>query len=324
MKEQGLKAILEVSKTTGLPVKKIVDMLFLLRAGAVENSALVQRLGVSKNVLNQVKRELTDLFEPVSEQTALSEKGRRFVGSLFSKGFRVEEALWSFLEDERFFQIKRLLQKHQDLRPESLRKYDQFSATVETTARRAALMDFFEDVAVKRLLFLGDDDFTSVAVSVFGTVETVVVLDIDERILVGIRTISEKERFSIKTERYDVRNKFPPNYSKRFDVVFTDPPYTPDGVKLFLSRAIQALDPANQAGRIYLCYGNSDRARERFLSIQELFIESGLMVRWIFDKFNRYDGAESIGSASSLFICDVTPKTTPLIKGDYHGEIYTG
>jgi len=316
--------ILRVSRETGLPVKKILDMLFLLRGGVKENNLIVRQVGVSKNVLNQVKAELSEWFAPASKVTGLSKKGEEMTEQLFPIEFQVEEKLWSYLEDERFFQITRLLEKFRELRPKPFREYDQFSATTETTARRAMLMSFFADIKGKRLLFLGDDDFTSVAVSMFGIAGEIMVLDIDERILGGIRTIADEERFPIRTERCDARNKFPQKYCGRFDVVFTDPPYTPDGVRLFLSRAIQALDQANQAGRIYCCYGNSDRARERFLSIQELFVKSGLMVRWIFDKFNRYDGADSIGSASSVFICDVTAKTKPLIEGDYHGEIYTG
>lgn len=47
------------------------------------------------------------------------------------------------------------------------------------------------------------------------------------------------------------------------------------------------------------------------------------MVRWVFDKFNRYEGAESIGSASSLFVLEVTPRAKPLIRGNYDRPIYT-
>ncbi|OGY18264.1 MAG: hypothetical protein A3F04_00120 [Candidatus Chisholmbacteria bacterium RIFCSPHIGHO2_12_FULL_49_9] len=316
--------LLRISKETGLPVKKILDMLFFLRGGEVENNKLVQKLGVSKNVLNQVKQKLSDLFEPPSTVTALSGKGRELTDLLFPEGYRPEEELWVNLRDVRFIQIQKLLQKYKGLRPEPFRKYDQFTATVETTARRAALIDFFADVQGKNLLFLGDDDFTSVAVSAYGTAKTVSVLDIDERILRGIRTISDKDKFQIRCERYDARGELPKKFTGAFDVVFTDPPYTQTGISLFVSRAIEALDPANLAGRIYCCYGNSDRAKERFLPIYEVFGHSGLMIRWIFDKLNRYDGAESIGSTSSLFVCDVTPKTKPVIKGDYDGAIYTG
>lgn len=172
-------------------------------------------------------------------------------------------------------------------------------------------------------MFLGDDDFTSVAVAGLNLAHQVTVLDIDQRILETIGQISTEKELEIKTMAGDVRKPLPPEVIKGFDVVFTDPPYTPEGVSLFLSRGIEALDPENLAARIYFCYGNSDRAKERFLPIYESIFKNGLMVRYVFDKFNRYVGAESIGSASSLFVTEVTSKTKAGISGKYDKPIYT-
>lgn len=242
---------------------------------------------------------------------------------IFSEEYKFEETLWNTLESEGYNRVLELLRRHKDKRPAPERKYDQFTATIETTAKRASLLDQNEDLAGKRLLFLGDDDFTSIAVSSFGKASKVAVLDIDNRILDNIGQVAKEEGLKVDSESYDARKALPEEYKQKFDIVFTDPPYTPEGIKLFVSRAIQALDPQNQSARIYLCYGNSDRAKERFLPIYDLLTSSGLMIRWVFDKFNRYEGAESIGSASSLFILDVTSKTKALITGDYDRPIYT-
>ena len=313
--------LLEISKRLGFPVKKVGDILWILKSGGIENNELVRKIGVSKNVINQVKEGLEDLLEPVSGKTALNDRGRDVVGELFSNSYRPEESMWAFLEsDSQFDKVIEILKGHENLRAEPKREYDQFTATVETTAKRAVLLDFFADIKDKRILFLGDDDFTSVAVSHIGKPARACVLDIDPRILDGIKTTSAE----IETIKYDTRKVLPDKLRGKFDVVFTDPPYTTEGVSLFLSRAIEALDTkGNQAARIYFCYGNSDRAKERFLPICELVIRSGLMMRWVFDKFNRYTGAESIGSASSLFICDITSKTRPIIHGEFKAKIYT-
>jgi predicted methyltransferase len=179
------------------------------------------------------------------------------------------------------------------------------------------------DIEGKKILFLGDDDFTSVAVSKNGNAKELVVLDIDKRILTEIDNISAQYNLGIKTIEYDARKKLPSDFWNKYDIIFTDPPYTPEGISLFISRAINALNSTNQSSRIYLCYGNSDRAKERYLQIYSELISSGLMIRWIFDKFNKYNGAESIGSTSSLFICEITPKTRALVNGDYGKPIYT-
>lgn len=319
-----LERVNQIAKETGVPTKKIKDLLFILQTGKpVENNELLQGVGVSKNALNQAKELLSSLLKPPSKNTQLTESAVKEIGVIFDPDYKSEEFLWSLLENGYYRKSVELLEKYTDQRPSPERKYDQFTATIETTARRTSLLNFFEDVRGKRLLFLGDDDFTSVTVANLHTASGVTVLDIDNRILDKIDSISKSEKLDINLGNYDARKPLPPSYSGKFDVAFTDPPYTTDGVKLFISRAIQALDLSNQTARIYVCYGNSDRAKERFLPIYEVLNASGLMVRWVFDKFNRYQGAESIGSASSLFILEVTSKTKPLILGKYDKPIYT-
>lgn len=314
----------QISKETGVPTKKVLDLLFVLQHGeAIENNELLRRLGVSKNALNQVKEMFADLLEAPSKNTKLKSETLSQVTSLFSAEYEPEETLWGSLETKKYHRVLEILGRHKDKRPTPERRYDQFTATMETTARRASLLDQNEDIAGKRLLLLGDDDFTSVALSSFRTASNVTVLDIDDRILDNIGQVAKEESLEIDLENYDARKALPDRYKQKFDVVFTDPPYTPEGVKLFVSRTIQALDPQNQSARIYLCYGNSDRAKERFLPIYELLISSGLMIRWTFDKFNRYVGAESIGSASSLFVLDTTSKTQALVTTNYDKPIYT-
>ncbi|OGM18875.1 hypothetical protein A2686_05055 [Candidatus Woesebacteria bacterium RIFCSPHIGHO2_01_FULL_38_10] len=316
--------IIQISKEIGVSSKKVLDFLFMLRDGEpIGNNELLRRIGVSKNALNQAKEFLSSFLKPPSKDTQLKEGLSQDVNSLFDPGYRQEEDFWSVLENEHYRKSVELFNKYASQRPTPERKYDQFTATIETTARRASLLNFFEDVRGKEMLFLGDGDFTSVAVANLYTALEVAVLDIDGRILDEIGSISKIEKLGISSDNYDARKPLPAPYFGKFDVVFSDPPYTTDGIKLFVSRAIQALDPSNQTARIYVCYGNSDRAKEKFLPVNEIFSNSGLMVRWLFDKFNRYQGAESIGSASSLFILEVTSKTKPLITGKYDKPIYT-
>jgi 16S rRNA G966 N2-methylase RsmD len=316
--------IIKISREVGISVKKILDMLYLLRSGnPVENDHLLQKIGVSKNVLNQTKKLLFQILEDPSKETQLRKDYLPAMQDFFHKNYSPEESLWGFLQDEDFKKTSKLIEECHDYRPSPDRKYDQFTATVETTAIRASLLNFYEDIREKRLLFLGDDDFTSIAAASFKKASEVCVLDIDDRILDKINFISEKNKLGINVINCDIRKALPDLSRHKFDVVFTDPPYTEEGMKLFLSRAVESLDLTNSAARIYACYGNSDRAKERFLPINRILIDLGLMTRWVFDKFNRYQGAESIGSTSSLFICEVTPKTKPIILGEYYEPIYT-
>lgn len=316
--------IFDISKKTGVPVKKIQDMLFALHnLKSVNNNQLIRTTGVSRNALNQIKLYLSKYLKSSSSITELNENSEDIKSMFLDQEYAPEEKLFSLLEDEKYRKNLKFLNTIQKLKPLPLRDFDQFTATIETTAKRASLLNFFADIREKRILFLGDDDFSSIATANYNMVKEITVLDIDERILESIRKISIQEKLEIEVIKYDVRKKLPKTLSGKYDIVFTDPPYTLEGIKLFTSRAIEALNHKNQSARLYICFGNSDRAKERFIPIYDTLIKSGLMIRWIFDKFNRYSGAESIGSSSSLIICDVTPKTKPLIDRDYDRPIYT-
>ncbi len=76
-------------------------------------------------------------------------------------------------------------------------------------------------------------------------------------------------------------------------------------------------------GRVYVCFGHSRRASERGLQKQKVLSDAGLLVEAVFEDFNEYEGAESIGSRSALWRCRVTPQSKPLVQGRVEGPLYT-
>ena len=148
---------LEVSRQIGVPVRKVLDVFWYLSRGeAVENNMLVQRVGVSRNALNQVKKVLSAYLNPSTKVTSLRVEIIEEVSRLYDNDYLVEENLLATLtEGDIYKQSVKLLSRYKDRRPVPKRTYDQFTATVETTAKRAALLDFLGDVKSKRILFLG-------------------------------------------------------------------------------------------------------------------------------------------------------------------------
>ncbi len=134
------------------------------------------------------------------------------------------------------------------------------------------------------------------------------VAEIDADLIGLLRQTSTELDLGLEVEPADMRKPLPKIMARQFDTVVTDPPYTLDGVNLFLNRAVEALAP-DLRSRIYFCYGNSDRAREREVDIQAVIAEMGLRITQKMPHFNLYEGAESIGSTSSLYLLDWTPKT---------------
>lgn len=63
-KKKMYSEFLEISKQTGVPIKKVLDIFwYLSRVESIENNELVRRVGVSRNALNQVKKSIR-LFKP--------------------------------------------------------------------------------------------------------------------------------------------------------------------------------------------------------------------------------------------------------------------
>ena len=76
-------------------------------------------------------------------------------------------------------------------------------------------------------------------------------------------------------------------------------------------------------GRLYVSFGQSRRASERGLQKQRALSDAGLLIEAVFEDFNEYQGAESVGSRSALWRCRVTPETKSLVRGAVDGPLYT-
>lgn len=231
--------------------------------------------------------------------------------------------------------MKILIEKYLNFRPKPERKFDQFLATSETLIKRVNLILKFNK---NKILFLGDDDFTSIACALTKQFEKIVVLDIDERILETISKISQKENLKIETVKYDLREQLL-NDLENFDLIFFDPPYTPKAVELWLIRALEiSLGKGSNKKRkdinflknkFYLmCYGYTDKAFERGLKIQKIITDFGLIIQEKFRKFNKYTGAESIQNESDLYILQPTEKIDLKLidsfrKKEFKEKIYT-
>ena len=137
----------QISKEVGIPTKKVLDFLFVLRSGdPLENNKLLQKIGVSQNSLNQVKKLLSPFLEPSSTNTQLKEASLQDIKSIFTPDYKIEESLWTIIEDKTYKLSFDISKKYFNQKPSPERKYDQFAATTETVARRASLLNFFEDV----------------------------------------------------------------------------------------------------------------------------------------------------------------------------------
>jgi len=213
------------------------------------------------------------------------------------------------------------LREHSRKRPRVDTSLDQAYATPETALRRALYMLREGDLGGRRILFLGDDDLTSVAAALLGGADAITALDIDGRLLAVIKEISDEEGLDIECVLHDLRNPLPEGLRGTFDTFFTDPPYTLPGLRLFLSRGLEAIRPRKTAG-VYLAF--ADKPPLEMLKIHRAINEMGLFVGELIPRFNEYEGAEVLAGTTTQMRLITTEESRPALRGKFTGRIYTG
>ena len=118
------------SAKSGIPTRKMLDFFFYLKSGnLINNNELIQKLGVARNVLNQVKKEFSDLLEPVSQNTQLKKEFLNEISSLFETSYKTEGEIFNFQG------LSTLSHDGNLKRLDPIRKYDQFIATNKTVIK---------------------------------------------------------------------------------------------------------------------------------------------------------------------------------------------
>ncbi|CCW30959.1 putative Adenosylmethionine decarboxylase [Xenorhabdus nematophila F1] len=219
-----------------------------------------------------------------------------------------------------------LLEPIYNNRPQVNVLLDQAHATLETSISRVMLLLNNPRVFKQNILFLGDDDLTSLALMMafkklgHYSSKNIFVKDIDQNLLTFIQDVAKKNDFVINTEYLDLKRAN--IYNKDFDIIWTDPPYTLSGLKLFLSRAISLAK--NDNSEILLSFGQKKPMENQ--EVQRLLNNQNLLIKHIYPQFNQYHGGSIISNVSDLYVLSVTPHTYPIISGksDYSDKIYTG
>ncbi len=287
-------------------------------------------------VITAIKKELIKCDLVVQDRgVRLTRKGRGFVEqNLGFYGLNIE--LYTKLFSESWRDIKEIDEVKEALneifinRPQADVTIDQSKCTVDTAIKRAVLCLRNSALIGKRILCIGDDDLVSIALGfllkkLFSDIRysktKICVMDIDNRILDYISSIAKKEELPINCEYVDLRSPLSESFKGQFDCFFTDPPYTLQGMNLFLSRGLEALK--NESGlNIFLSYAH--KSPEFELNMQKYFVDMGLMVSEILTAFNDYDGAEIIGNIGQMIILKTTTSSKSLIENCYQEPIYTG
>ncbi|MDQ3741701.1 MAG: bis-aminopropyl spermidine synthase family protein, partial [Actinomycetota bacterium] len=172
--------------------------------------------------------------------------------------------------------------------PTPLADLDHVQATPETVLRRALLLDEAFELRQSRVLLLGDHDATSLAFDVLGIeVGELAVIDVDHRLLGFLHERSLEADGFRRLGFGDLRLDLPPAFRAAFDIVVTDPPYSPEGVGLFAARAVQALERHDRA-HLLVAYGFPPASPALGLKVQSALMSLELVYEAVVPGFNEY------------------------------------
>jgi predicted methyltransferase len=297
-----------------LKISEIEGLLFILKSESeISNNSLIRKSGLPKETLKMFKKSMASYLEDSGEdEVRLNNLGKNELSKIQVRPYKW--ALYSPDEDKLSYKDVLEIKNKYDIKAK--REYDQFLATPETTYKKANVVCEKGAVQGKNLAFIGDDDLVSLALaSLCKSYKSITVFDVDGELLSKIETGTKDLNFkNIYTVKYDVRKELSQKYLGRFDTIIFDPPYTKSGVTLFLQRAVEMLGKIGgfEGKYIFMCYGNSFKSPEKILKMQELVSRFNLVIEDKIDKFAQYEGAESVGSSSSLYILKANKFTHPV------------
>ena len=302
---QAVQEILSAAGINGRRLRYLLSMLIkrpmsfdtLVRESAVEHrtaSSLVSALGDDLARMTdgrlQIVHERADQYrELINHRQLFSTTLDDPIGRLLDAHSLVVEKLTRLIENA----------------PTSRESLDHVSATAETAVRRALWLECTFDLDKARVLCIGDHDLTSAAIAEVNPRTVVTVVDIDDDVLGYIDSMGYA---SIRCLWSDFRYGLAPRAEGWADLVFTDPPYTPEGVKLFLGRGIQGLRKSELA-RLVMAYGFSEMHPVLGLKVQRTAASLHLTFDTILPRFNSYHGAQALGSRSSIYVLRPTSRT---------------
>lgn len=189
--------------------------------------------------------------------------------------------------------FEEILRKYREIarnRPETVEKYDQGFISPEGIIRRVEFIYERGDLLKSRIFVVGDDDLLSIAAGLTGMPEKINVIDIDERLIEFINRIAEEYGLNVEAEVCDVQEELPEKFRGKHDVFVTDPVETLPGLRLFLSRGVDALKGEGSSG--YFGITTLEASRKKWYEIQKMILEMGFVITDLRRKFSVYPDEE--------------------------------
>lgn len=273
----------------------------------ISTKELAKKMEVSVPIATAFKKELVKYGWMKRESFYfLSPIGKEYVSNKLKYNNVDIETYKTLLIDknEKELYLKNISKEIEDVfenRPVAKRELDQAHATIDTVIKRVSVLIENPLIFSQNIAFVGDDDLVSILLSKileslgFEDSSSIFVYDIDIELLDFInKNGSKKVRIQTFEKDFRIRDR---GLYEQMDVVFTDPPYTPEGILTFVDFGNLIL---KTHGKLYVSFNHKTPGIQSF--IQKELIQRELNFVEIISNFNHYLGGSIIGNISNLYV----------------------
>ncbi len=119
--------------------------------------------------------------------------------------------------------------------------FDQRPVTVSTSFRRAVYLYWRGDLQDKDIVLIGDDDLTSIALALLKKAKSIIVFEVDKRLVKFINKTAKENSLNVTAYQYDLTKNIPKSFYRKFDVFLTDPTPNKEAFSFFVSIGLKLL-----------------------------------------------------------------------------------
>jgi len=246
----------------------------------------------SINTINSLQKLLKDdLIKYENNLFYLTEKGKNLIKNSLKieyQDVKCKECEGKGIKITNYFEsvLKRFLEITKD-RPNAIPEFDQGIVEEKTLISRVIFMYYKGDIENKDIVLIGDDDLTSIILSLSNLPKRILVLEADKRLVDYINKKAKEQNLNnLEAVVYNVEDPVNEEFLNKFDTFLTDPVETIEGLTLFISRGVSML---KEEGVVYFGLTHLEASYKKWHKIHSNLYSMNLVITDLIDKFQLYD-----------------------------------